>query len=609
MSAIQILATQPWVERLGMTLVHFLWQGALIAAIYAAARKWGASFGLRGGPDSRYLLAGAALMAMAIAPMVTWMLLSGPAPESIAATFAAPLSNAPSESAQTLALSLPTHAGPATPGAFYGWPRAFYGWIVAFWFTGATAFMLRLLGGWILAERLRYRMVRPAPAEWQRTFDRLKTRISISRPVRLLVSGLLQTPAVIGWLRPLVLVPAGILAGLPAEQLEALLLHELAHIRRHDYLVNILQSAVEAVFFYHPAVWWISGHMRAERELCCDDIAVSITGDAFMYARALFELDSARLIQPSVMAANGGSLADRIARLLGHSSTSRRASRGPGIAPALILLAIGAWAILAQPAARPEFEVASIKPSFSASVMSVRPLPGRLTADATLQVLTQYAYGVQPSQVVGGPEWIQSERYQIEAKADADASRDRMFLMLQSLLENRFRLKTHRETKDLPVYALVAARNGLKMPAPKEGGCVDAVADASPDWVGGGRMLTPGDVQRAQVRCGSAGLALGPAGARMQGEKIAMPELVRVLSMLLGRSVIDKTGFTGVFDLQLNFVPDENTPAMPAPPPGSPISGSSLSQALRQQLGVQLELTKGAVDVIVVDNAERPSGN
>ena len=123
-------------------------------------------------------------------------------------------------------------------------------------------------------------MVRPAPAEWQRILDRLKTRISVSRPVRLLVSGLLQAPAAIGWLRPIVLVPAGALAGLPAAQIEALLLHELAHIRRHDYLVHILQSAVEAVFFYHPAVWWISGHMRAERELCCDDIAVSITGDA-----------------------------------------------------------------------------------------------------------------------------------------------------------------------------------------------------------------------------------------------------------------------------------------------------------------------------------------
>ena len=242
--------------------------------------------------------------------------------------------------------------------------------------------------------------------------------------------------------------------------------------------------------------------------------------------------------------------------------------------------------------------------------MNVRPLPGRLTADASLQILTQYAYGVQPFQVVGGPGWMQSERYQIEAKADGSASRDRMFLMLQSLLEDRFQLKTHRDTRDLPVYALVAARTGLRLPPPKEGGCVDSAADASPEWAGEGRMPAPGEVQSAQARCGSAGLALGgPAGARMQGGKIAMPELVRMLSMLLGRRVIDKTGFTGLFDLQLDFVPDETTPTMPPPPPGVFISGSSFPEALRQQLGLQLESTKGPVEVVVVDHAERPSAN
>ena len=167
-------------------------------------------------------------------------------------------------------------------------------------------------------------MVRPASAEWQRSLDRLKARMSVSRPVRLLVSGLSSAPAAIGWLRPIVLVPAGALAGLPAAQMEALLLHELAHIRRHDYLVQILQSAVEAVFFYHPAVWWISSHMRTERELCCDDIAVSITGDAVIYARALAEFDSASgFIQPRSWPRTAAPLADRIARLLGQSSTPR----------------------------------------------------------------------------------------------------------------------------------------------------------------------------------------------------------------------------------------------------------------------------------------------
>jgi uncharacterized protein (TIGR03435 family) len=594
----QILATQPWVERLGLTLLHFPWQGAIIAAIYAGAREYGArTFG----PNGRYFLACAALTAMAIAPALTWMLLRGPAPESAAVSFAAPMSAARSEPARSNSLALPNDIYPAPPGPFLSW-------VVALWLIGATGFSLRLLGGWILAERLRSGMVRPAPAEWQRTLDRLKTCISVPGPVRLVVSGLLQAPAAVGWLRPIVLVPVGALAGLPSAQIEALLLHELAHIRRHDYLVNILQSAIEAVFFYHPAVWWISGHMRAERELCCDDIAVSVTGEAAIYARALAAFDSARWIQPTVMAVNGGSLAERIARLLGQPSTSRRGSCGPVTVPALLLLAIGVWAVFAQPTVRPQFEVVSVKPSFSRSVQNVRPLPGRLIADASLQILIQYAYGVQPFQLVGGPAWM-SERYQIDAKADGNANRDRMFLMLRSLLEERFQLKTHRETRDLPVYALVAAKGGVRLPPPKEGSCVDSAADASPEWVGGGRMAAPGEVEPVKVRCGSAGVSLNTAGARIQGGKVAMPELVRMLSRVLGRSVIDRTQVTGLFDLQLDFLTDETTPNMPPPPPDSSMSGPSISQALRQQLGLQLESTKGPVDVMVVDRAERPSGN
>ena len=122
-------------------------------------------------------------------------------------------------------------------------------------------------------------------------------------------------------------------------------------------------------------------------------------------------------------------------------------------------------------------------------------------------------------------------------------------------------------------------------------------------------MAAPGELPPIKTRCGSAGVALGPSGARMQEEKIAMPELVRILSMLLGRSVIDKTGFTELFDLQMDFVPDEATPAMPPPPPDSGISEASLPQVLRQQLGLRLESTKGPVEVIVVDHAEPPSGN
>ena len=597
MTGIQVLAMQRWVERLGLTLLQFLWQGTVVAIVYASARKFGTQIA---GPSGRYALACTALTTMAIAPVATWVLQGERAPQS-AVSFTAPMSAGRSEISRPIILSLPSDA-------YRPRPRPFLSWVVAFWLAGATAFSVRLLGGWMLAERLRYRVVRPAPAEWQRTLDRLKSRISVSRHVTLLVSGLVNAPAAIGWFRPMVLMPVAALTGLPPAQIEALLLHELAHIRRHDYLVHIFQSAVEAIFFYHPAVWWISGHMRAERELCCDDIAVSITGNAVDYARALAEIDAARWIQPVLMAANGGPLAGRIARLLGQPSTSRRTSGGPAGGAALILLAIGAWTVFAQSAVRPRFEVASVKPSSSQSIQYVRPLPGRLTADASLPILMQYAYGVQPFQITGGPERRMSERYEIDAKAEGHASRAQILLMLQSLLEERFKLKTHRETRDQPAYALVAAKSGLKLPPPKEGVCVSIPSDAPVEWAGG-RIAVPGEVQPAKGLCGTASVHLEPTGPRIEGGRIGMPEFVRMISRVLGRSVIDRTGFLGRFDLQLDFVADETTPAMPPPPPGSEMPGRSISQALREQLGLQLEPTKGPVEIIVVDRAQPPSGN
>ena len=404
----------------------------------------------------------------------------------------------------------------ALPGAS-GWcipcpamPGPFLSWVVAFWLAGATAFSLRLLFAWMAAERLRYRMVRPAPAEWQGILDRLKSRLSIARPVRLLVSGLLDAPAAIGWLRPIVLVPAGALTGLPPAQIEALLLHELAHVRRYDYLVHILQSAMEAIFFYHPAVWYVSAHMRAERELCCDDTVVSITGDAVAYVRALAEFDAARWIRPAVMAANGGALSARMARLLGQPPASRRTSGGPASAAALILLAIGGWAIFAQSTAQPRFEVASVKPSGNPGIQHVRPLPGRLTADASLRILMQYAYGVQPFQVIGGPERVMSARYEIDAKAGGNAGRTQMFLMLRSLLEDRYQLKTHREARDLPAYALVAATRWAQTAGPERRrvrGFSRRCACRMGRWKNGGARRDP-------TRQGPLRLRERPPGAR-----------------------------------------------------------------------------------------------
>ena len=601
MNAIQLLSTQPWVERLGWTLLHFLWQGVLIAAVYSAIRKWIAR---SAGPNARYLLACAALAGLASAPLITWGLL------------------VPTDGVLVPASAHFVAAGAANAGAMSAWmlpgvPRAVQApllpWVVAIWLGGAVGFWLRLAGGWICAVRLRSRLVRPAAGEWQQALECLKIRIRIWRPVRLLVSSLVHAPAVVGWLRPVVLVPVGALTGLPVEQVEALLLHELAHIRRHDYLVNVLQSAVEALLFYHPAIWWVSGHIRTERELCCDDVAVSVSGDALTYVRALAELESARPAHlMAAMAATGGSLSHRIARLLGQARPDSRTISGPGILVAAMLLAITALAVFGQPADRPKFEVASIKPSQEQRFMMVRALPGRLTATAPLRLLIQNAYTAQAFQIVGGPGWIDSERFAIEAKAGGDASRAQIFLMLQSLLEDRFQLKIHRETRELPVYALVPARSGVKLPPPKEGGCANLAPEALPD-PNGGRMTPPGQGQPALMPCGRAGVMLAAGGARLGGGKVLMAEFIRMLSMVLGRPVMDRTGFTELFDARLEFQPDEVTEGLPAPPPGAAAASDSnypsILSALQEQLGLRLETTKGPVEAIVIDHVERPTAN
>jgi len=408
-----------------------------------------------------------------------------------------------------------------------------------------------LMGGWWIARRMRTQRVRPAPPEWQATLDRIGARIGLFRPVRLLVSAFVEVPTVVGWLRPVVLAPVAALAGLPPEHVEALLAHELAHIRRHDYLVNILQSIAEALLFYHPAVWWVSGHIRAERELCCDDVAVAVSGDVLTYASALAVLESNRPAHANpALAANGGSLADRIGRLLGQSRPAVRTLPGPGVIVSAVLLIISVYGLFGQSAARPKFEVASIKPNDGQALFfGVNALPGgRLTASATVRVLVMSAYDVKPFQISGGPDWMNSDSYNIEAKAEGNASPAQMRLMTQSLLEDRFKMKLHRETKQLPVYLLTMVKNSAKLPQPKEGGCTVFDPNAPPKL--------PDPAQPPVIPCGGSFFTISPSGSQLLGGKVPMAELTRSLSTLLGRTVIDKTEFSGTFDLHLQFATD-----------------------------------------------------
>jgi uncharacterized protein (TIGR03435 family) len=611
MNAIQILSTQPWVDRLGWTLVHFLWQGLSIAVLYAAARR---GLARTSSPNARYLLACATLAAMMAAPLLTWELMR-PSDASPDAAY-----RIQSASPAAFATGINSTTLPASVRAMVSSVRSpqVLPWVVIVWLFGAAIFWVRLAGGWAVAARMRSVLVRRPPPGWQEILRRLGARIGLSRPVRLLVSALVQAPTVVGWLRPVVLVPVGALSGLPAEHLEALLLHELAHIRRHDYLVNILQSVAEALLFYHPAVWWVSGHMRVERELCCDDVAVSVTGDALTYARALTQLESYRPAHfNAAVAANGGSLSDRIARLLGQPRPAAGAGLGPGVLAVTILLVAAAYGLFGQSNAHPAFQTVSIKRNTSDWSERFHH-PMGMGVNASLMLLIQFAYAAHDSlhslplpasQVVGGPAWINSQGYDIKANAGGNADPKQTWLMWQTLLAGRFKLRLHRETRELPIYELTVVESGPKLPAAKEAACVSFLPGATPRHVPG------------KVDCGYVSGPFSGYGARLlhiKGSKVHMADLIRELALILDRPVLDKTEFTGEFDLNLSFTPDEALMGFPGflrrgDPGGSRLPTDSnlpnIFAALEEQLGLKLVPARGPVEVLVIDHAERPTEN
>ena len=274
----------------------------------------------------------------------------------------------------------------------------------------------------------------------------------------------------------------------------------------------------------------------------------------------------------------------------------------------LSLIAFVASAALAAwgQATRPQFEVASVKPAGSRGAATLRRLPGRLTGRAPLRAFIQAAYGLEPFQIDGGPQWIGSEPYEIDAKAAGDPGRAQMFRMLQALLEDRFQLRVHRESREMPIYALAAARGGLKLP-PGNAKCAEEAEELiGPLAIPGTRIPFAGAPSSG---CSDLDVTIGAAGARIRGDHTSMAGFAGVLSRVLGRPVSDRTVFSGVFDVTMDFLPDDATPGLPPPPPAAnPPAGLSIFGAL-QTLGLRLESAKGPVEVLVIDRVERPSAN
>jgi beta-lactamase regulating signal transducer with metallopeptidase domain len=331
-TAIELVIQQPAAQAIGWALLQFVWQGALVglltAGVLAALRQ--------GAADVRYVVATIGLSLMITMPIVTAVQAWPEADRSTASVAVAPASTPVDAVAPTTVASVPQVPGTfpeKVPGTFGEGARPWQvewlaPWLLFGWALGVLALTLRLLSGWIYVQRMKTRGVSAIDAALQRAAKRLLKQLHISRRVTFLESSVVDVPTVIGWMTPVVLLPASALAGLSPQQLEAILAHELAHIRRHDYLVNLLQTLVETLLFYHPAVWWLSHRIRVERENCCDDLAVSLCGDPVTYAQALADLEQLRGAESRlVLAASGGSLLHRVRRLLGAPS---HAGRGPG---------------------------------------------------------------------------------------------------------------------------------------------------------------------------------------------------------------------------------------------------------------------------------------
>lgn len=396
-------------QAIAWTLIHFCWQAAAVAAVYRLA-----SLALaRSSSSTRYVAALLALLVMLVASVVTFTW-------ELRATAAASLSSPASEAHVLVAATdLPHTMKPGfiptqndTP-VFS--PSSLLPWIDGLWIVGVVVLSLRSLGGWWLIQRLRRSATALAPAEVEASFSRIASALGLRRPVLLRVSQALAGPVTVGALRAMVLLPLSAVTSLGPDELEVVLAHELAHVRRADFFWNLIQTLAETLFFFHPAVWWIGSRIRYERELCCDDLALKVCPDPVVYASALFRLEQQRSRHWQMAMALDGhqssqTLRMRIARILGEPTmpaVSRRVQPFSLAAAcaALVILLLPAPHVLASlhapaPVGAVPVAVAIQKPSAAhpAVAMLASPSPAAIqaAAPAPATVAPQHDVAVEP---------------------------------------------------------------------------------------------------------------------------------------------------------------------------------------------------------------------
>jgi uncharacterized protein (TIGR03435 family) len=508
-------------------------------------------------------------------------------------------------------LSLP----PSKPGKTYWFPIA----ILGLWVCGFGVIALVRFKAWL--------RVRAAVGA--------SSHLEIPATVEVRSSPGLLEPGVVGLLRPVLLLPAGITELLTKPQLEAVLTHEQCHIQRRDNLTAAIHMIVEALFWFHPLVWWIGARLVEERERACDEDVLRLGSEPQVYAEGILKVCEFYVESPltCVAGVTGNNLKKRMEWIMRN-----QVGESLNIWRKLLLATAGMVAVAApilfgtlnatpsrvgsqtQDAASvtPVYEVASIKLN-TAGTASLKTGKGIIRQRLMFQLgvftgenvspqdLIRAVYRVEDYQISGAPDWFTSELYDVDAKAGKSAvdemqklGKDQQDLedqrMLQTLLKDRFKLTLHRETKDLPTYSLVVAEGGKLHEA--QGDC-------------GPQPHTMELGTSSPSPCGS--LRVFTWVGRMDGLKVPITQLAANLSGFTKRMVLDNTRLGGKYDINLTWFPGPNEfPPRPAylPPTYQPDPNSPpLLTAIQQQLGLQLKSQTGPVPLLVIDHVEMPSEN
>jgi bla regulator protein BlaR1 len=506
--------------------------------------------------------------------------------------------------------------------------------LAVLWLCG----LLAVLAGWCVRWRRISALVRAATrlssGREVHALRRLERLAATRTPIDIFLSRASIEPGIVGIIHPVLLWPEGMSERLDDAQLETILVHEFAHVCRRDNLAASMHMLVEAIFWFHPLVWWLGARLIDERERACDEQVLQMGSERRVYAESILKTCEFCVGSPldCVSGVTGADLKKRIVRIMAEGRARKLDFTQKLLLVAAALAVVAVPILFGRQTASPTtsgsetdnaaantspyaFEVASIKPDKSggATGFGLRYQSGSNfnATGVTLEFLIRAAYRIEFNQIIGGPAWINSDRFDIEAKPDAAVAEQLQKLnrddrnlatgqMIQGLLADRFKLAMHHETRELPEYVLVVAKNGPKI-----------------------REATPGDTYSngLKLRDGTPG---GPGLVQMSPGHVAaqattMDFFIHVLEQQLGTTVVDKTGLTGKYDIPLDWAPDTSQPSVaggaspgpqgPGAPPSPDASGPSVFTAIEDQLGLKLESQKGPVDVLVIDHVEPPSEN